>query len=51
MASLSSTTITVGRKLCADGAITQPFCVTVMFLLSGYDPVQFNTVSYTIFPF
>ncbi|KAL6424437.1 hypothetical protein ACFW04_009895 [Cataglyphis niger] len=45
LGSLSSTFITAGRKFCADGAITQPFCVTTIFLLSGSDPVQFNTTA------
>ncbi|KAG5318972.1 LIP3 Lipase, partial [Pseudoatta argentina] len=43
LASLSSTSITVGRTLCKDKAITQTVCVAIIFLLFGFDPEQFNT--------
>ncbi|XP_025261729.1 lipase 3-like [Camponotus floridanus] len=45
--SLSSTSITAGRKLCADEAITQALCITIFSLIAGSDPAQFNT---TVFP-
>ncbi|XP_011707001.1 PREDICTED: lipase 3-like, partial [Wasmannia auropunctata] len=43
--SLSSTTITIGKSLCADEAITQPFCVAITFLIVGSDPAQLNTTA------
>ncbi|XP_071649226.1 lipase 3-like [Temnothorax longispinosus] len=43
LASLSSTTITIGRTLCRDGAITQPICIAILFLFSGSGPAQLNT--------
>lgn len=43
LASLSSTSITAGRILCADQSITQAFCITILFLISGTDPAQLNT--------
>ncbi|KAM0728120.1 Lipase 3 [Formica fusca] len=45
IAPLSSTTVTVGRKLCADKAITQAFCITVVSLTVGSDLIQFNTTA------
>ncbi|XP_011066182.1 PREDICTED: lipase 3-like [Acromyrmex echinatior] len=45
LASLSSTSITVGRTLCTDKAITQIVCVAIIFLLFGFDPEQFNTTA------
>ncbi|XP_011706875.1 PREDICTED: lysosomal acid lipase/cholesteryl ester hydrolase-like, partial [Wasmannia auropunctata] len=44
---LSSTSITIGRTLCTDEAITQAVCVTALFMLGGSDPTQLNT---TILP-
>ncbi|XP_072763179.1 lipase 3-like [Anoplolepis gracilipes] len=41
--SLSSTSITLGRILCANKAITQPLCITIMFVLAGANPAQLNT--------
>ncbi|EZA54629.1 hypothetical protein DMN91_006684 [Ooceraea biroi] len=45
VASLSSLTITTGRTLCADKAITQPICVAIIFVLAGSDPQQLNTTA------
>ncbi|XP_018376591.1 PREDICTED: lipase 3-like isoform X2 [Trachymyrmex cornetzi] len=45
VASLSSTSVTVGRTLCTDKAITQTVCVAIIFLIAGSDPAQFNTTA------
>ncbi|XP_012536944.1 lipase 3 [Monomorium pharaonis] len=44
---LTSRSITMGRTLCKDTAITQPICVTILFLIVGADAPQLNT---TILP-
>lgn len=41
----SLATVTVGKTLCNDEAITQPICIAIMFLIAGSDPTQLNTVS------
>ncbi|XP_018048425.1 PREDICTED: lipase 3-like [Atta colombica] len=43
VASLSSTSIKVGRTLCTDKAITQIVCIAIIFLIAGSNPEQFNT--------
>ncbi|XP_018375756.1 PREDICTED: lipase 3-like [Trachymyrmex cornetzi] len=43
IASLSSTSIRIGRTLCTDKAITQAVCIAIMFLTSGSDTAQLNT--------
>ncbi|KYM85686.1 Lipase 1 [Atta colombica] len=45
--SLTSTSIMMGRTLCADNTITQAVCVASVFLLFGANPSQLNI---TIFP-
>ncbi|XP_018305084.1 gastric triacylglycerol lipase-like isoform X1 [Mycetomoellerius zeteki] len=45
VASLSSTSITIGRTLCTDKAITQVICIAIIFLIAGSDPAQFNTTA------
>ncbi|KYN02544.1 Lipase 1 [Cyphomyrmex costatus] len=45
--SLSSMTITIGRTLCADKAITQVVCTGIIYLIGGFNPAQLNT---TILP-
>ncbi|XP_018395684.1 PREDICTED: lipase 3-like [Cyphomyrmex costatus] len=45
IASLSSTSIRIGRTLCTDKAITQPICAAVIFVIAGSDPVQLNTTA------
>ncbi|XP_018343145.1 PREDICTED: LOW QUALITY PROTEIN: lipase 3-like, partial [Trachymyrmex septentrionalis] len=47
IASLSSTSIRIGRTLCTDKAITQAVCIAMIFLISGSDTPQLNT---TILP-
>lgn len=42
-------TVTIGRLLCNDNALTQSICITVFFLLFGPDPAQLNTVSYVTY--
>ncbi|KAH0950683.1 hypothetical protein HN011_001245 [Eciton burchellii] len=42
---LSKTSILLGRALCADGTVTQPACVTILFLFAGSDPAQLNTTA------
>ncbi|XP_012224571.1 lipase 3-like [Linepithema humile] len=41
----SLTTITAGKILCNDEAMTQAICTTVIFLLVGSDPAQLNTTA------
>ncbi|KAG5315911.1 LIP3 Lipase, partial [Acromyrmex insinuator] len=48
IASLSSTTITLARTLCADKTITQAACIALIFLIVGSDPAQLNTVCYQL---
>ncbi|KAL0113152.1 hypothetical protein PUN28_012380 [Cardiocondyla obscurior] len=43
---LSSKSITMGRSLCANKAITQAFCASLMFLIFGSDPVLLNTTAF-----
>ncbi|XP_011702567.1 PREDICTED: lipase 1-like, partial [Wasmannia auropunctata] len=45
IAPLSSTSITIGRTLCADKAITQSLCVAIIFLIVGSDPAQLNATA------
>ncbi|XP_011706852.1 PREDICTED: lipase member N-like [Wasmannia auropunctata] len=45
VASLSSTTITIGRTLCVDKAITQAICIAILSSGFGSDPAQFNTTA------
>ncbi|XP_070148822.1 lipase 3-like [Polyergus mexicanus] len=45
IAPLSSTSVTLGRKLCADEAITQVFCITMLFLFTGPDLIQLNATA------
>ncbi|KYM93609.1 PREDICTED: lipase 1 [Cyphomyrmex costatus] len=42
---LTSTSITMGRTLCADYTITQTICVALMFLIVGANPAQLNTMA------
>ncbi|XP_011695500.1 PREDICTED: lipase 3-like, partial [Wasmannia auropunctata] len=43
VASLSSTTITLGRTLCTDETvITQSICAAILYLIYGFDPNQLN---------
>ncbi|XP_011866796.1 PREDICTED: lipase 3-like [Vollenhovia emeryi] len=43
IATLSSKSISIGRTLCSDTAVTQAVCIAIFFLLSGSDPAQLNT--------
>ncbi|EGI59255.1 Lipase 1 [Acromyrmex echinatior] len=43
---LTSTTIMMGRTLCADNTITQAVCVASVFLLSGANPSQLNITAF-----
>lgn len=46
---LTSTSVTSSALLCKDRAIiSQPLCISAIFIFSGSDPVQINTVSYII---
>ncbi|XP_014470789.1 PREDICTED: lipase 3 [Dinoponera quadriceps] len=42
---LSSTNIASNKILCADNTKTQPFCIAVLFLFAGSDPIQMNTTA------
>ncbi|XP_046394227.1 lipase 3-like [Ischnura elegans] len=35
----------LGKVACEDGAIVQPLCTNILFLLSGYDSAQLNTTT------
>ncbi|KYN32645.1 Lipase 3 [Trachymyrmex septentrionalis] len=39
----SLTSVTIGRLLCNDNAITQFICITILFFIVGRDPIQLNT--------
>ncbi|KAL0102709.1 hypothetical protein PUN28_018193 [Cardiocondyla obscurior] len=43
LGALSARSITVGRTLCSDKAVTQPVCIAIFFILSGSGPAQMNT--------
>ncbi|XP_025993384.1 lipase 3 [Solenopsis invicta] len=42
---LTSTSVKIARTLCAERAITQPVCTTIMFLITGFDAPQVNTTA------
>ena len=40
--------IRISRALCSDNSVTQDVCISVSGILGGYDPLQFNKVSYPL---